>query len=381
MNDDTGSVIPLAEPWLPPSCAEAVRRQVETGFVGPGAAMQKFGARLAEICEVAAAAPMASGTVALSVAAQVLGLKPGDEVVVPAYGVISVINGFAAIGLRPRLAEIGRMTGCIDPKLLDQAITPRTKAVAYVDFCGNIGPDLDEVAAICRARSIPLIEDAAWALGRGTPGRRGGSFGAIATTSFSVPKLLTTGQGGAVLVHDVAQRDAAIAAIDHGDVSWRQTNLNNGIGSNLRLSDVAAALGLAQLEQLTERIERKRRAFSVLAEALGERLFRPPDGEPPMQNIIFVERPDEVVAQLRSQGVLAVRQYRPMYHHPPHKELRDREFPASEFWFSHAVYLPFGIALTEAEARRIGNEVQKLNCRFADVAWDGCTPNQRPTVG
>ncbi|MGH6678846.1 MAG: DegT/DnrJ/EryC1/StrS family aminotransferase, partial [Bradyrhizobium sp.] len=359
MTDATENVIPLAEPWLPPSCAEAVRLQVESGFVGPGAAGQKFGARLAEICEVAAAVPMASGTVALSVAAQVLGLKPGDEVLVPAYGVISVINGFAAIGLRPRLAEIDRMTGCIDPKLLDQAITPRTKAVAYVDFCGNIGPDLDEVAAICRTRGVPLIEDAAWALGRGTPGRRGGSFGAIATTSFSVPKILTTGQGGAVLMHGPAERDAAIAAIDHGDVNWRRTNLNTGVGSNLRLSDVAAALGLAQLEQLAERIERKRRAFSVLAEALGERLFRPADGEAPMQNIIFVERPDEVVSQLRGQGVLAARPYRPMYHHPPHAELRDREFPASEFWFRHAVYLPFGIALSEEAAGRLANAVQR----------------------
>lgn len=364
MTDTAAAVIPLAEPWLPPACAEAVRRQVESSFVGPGATAQSFATRLAETCEVAAAVPVASGTVALSVAAQVLGLKPGDEVVVPAYGVISVINGFAAIGLIPRLAEIDPATGCLDPALLEQAITPRTRAVAYVDFCGSIGPDLDLVAAICCDRGIPLIEDAAWALGRGRPGRRGGSFGAIGTTSFSVPKILTTGQGGAVLAHDAAQRDAAICAIDHGDVDWRRTNLNRGIGSNLRLSDLAAALGLAQLDQLAERLARKRRVFAVLAERLGERLFGAADGETPMQHIIFVDRPDEVVARLRADGVLAARQYRPMYHHPPYAKLLDRSFPAAEFWFRHAVYLPFGVGLDEPAAARIGAAVERLNCRF-----------------
>jgi perosamine synthetase len=368
LNEQQHTIIPLAEPWLPPACAEAVRRQVETTFVGPGAAAQSFAMRLAEACGVVGAVPVSSGTVALSIAAQVLGLKPGDEVVVPAYGVISVINAFAVIGLKPRLAEIDVSTGCIDPKRLNEAITPNTKAVVYVDFCGSIGPDLGEVAAICAERGVPLIEDAAWALGRGRPGRRGGSFGAIGTVSFSVPKILTTGQGGAVLAHDEAQRDAAIAAADQGDVNWRRTNLNNAIGSNLRLSDLAAALGNAELDQLEERWERKRRAYSILSKHLGERLFRAADGDAAMQHIIFVERPDDVVAQLKSQGILAARQYRPQYHHPPYQALRDRDFAASEFWFAHSVYLPFGVGLTEEGAERIGLAVQRLNCRFVSPA-------------
>ncbi|MBV8768571.1 MAG: aminotransferase class I/II-fold pyridoxal phosphate-dependent enzyme [Hyphomicrobiales bacterium] len=364
MNQHQHSIIPLAEPWLPPSCAEAVSRQIETSFVGPGPTAQSFASRLAQVCDVAAAVPVSSGTVALSIAAQALGLRPGDEVIVPAYGVISVINAFGVIGLRPRLAEIDAATGCIDPKRLGEAITKDTRAVVYVDFCGSIGDDLDEVAAICADRGVPLIEDAAWALGRGRPGRRGGSFGQIGTISFSVPKILTTGQGGAVLAHDEAQRDAAVAAADQGDVDWRRTNLNKSIGSNLRLSDLAAALGNAELDQIEERWARKRSAYSILAKHLGERLFRAADGDVPMQHIIFVERPDDVVSQLKSQGILAARQYRPMYHHPPYEALRDRDFKASEFWFAHSVYLPFGVGLTEEGADRIGVAVQRLNCRF-----------------
>ena len=171
-----------------------------------------------------------------------------------------------------------------------------------------------------------------------------------------------------MLTHDEAQRDAAIAAADQGDVNWRHTNLNNAIGSNLRLSDLAAALGNAELDQFDERWERKRRAYSILSEHLGERLFRAADGDAAMQHIIFVERPDDVVAQLKSQGILAARQYRPMYHHPPYQGLRDRDFAASEFWFGHSVYLPFGVGLTEQGADRIGLAVQRLNCRFVSPA-------------
>jgi perosamine synthetase len=366
---DGGDFIPLAEPWLPRECAEAVRRQVESTFVGPGPAAGDFAKRIADLCGVHAAVPVASGTLALSVAARVLGLQPGDEVIVPAYGVISVINAFASIGMTPRLAEIDRSTGCIDPELLSEAMTSRTKATVYVDFCGSIGGDLTQVAERCAAQNVPLIEDAAWAFGRTSTGRLGGSSGAIGTTSFSVPKIVTTGQGGAVLVHSEEHRRAALAAVDQGDWEWRRTTLNRGIGSNLRLSDLAASLGIAATDHMAERLARKGKIFDLLSSALGERLFRAADGEPATQHIIFVERPDDMVRRLASQNIAAARPYRPIYHHPPFVSLRDRDFPASEFWFSHAVYLPSGLALREEDADRIVRAVERSNGRFVD--WRG----------
>jgi perosamine synthetase len=204
-------------------------------------------------------------------------------------------------------------------------------------------------------------------LGRGQPGRRGGSFGAIGTTSFSVAKVVTTGQGGAVLAHLPQDRDEAIRVIDQGDTEWRRTNLNRGIGSNLRLSDLSAALGMVQLGRLEERLERKRRAYEVFADRLDARLFRASDGEPPMQNIVFTTDPDALVVRLRKAGILATRQYRPMYHHPPYAYLRDREFRASEFWYAHSVYLPFGVALSEEEAERIAKAVISTDIKLIDA--------------
>jgi perosamine synthetase len=360
-------VLPPAEPWIPEDCAEAARQQVLSSFIGPGAASQKFADGLAAKAGVMGAVPMASGTVALSVAAQLLGLKPGDEVIVPAYAVISVINGFAAIGLKPRLADIHRSTGCLDPDLLEEAITPATRAVCFVDFCASIGPELDQVAAICAGRGIPLIEDAAWALGRVVDGKRGGATGTVGALSFSVPKIITTGQGGALLVNSAEHQEAAIAAVDQGDANWRKTNLNHGIGSNLRLSDLAAAVGQAQLDRLDERLARKGAAYAVLKDILGERLFEASDGGWAFQYIVFAEDPAEFIAPLRAQGILAAQHYRPLWEHPPFKDLRDRPLEGAAFWGRHAVYLPSGVAMTENDAERVARAVAGSNARL--VNW------------
>jgi dTDP-4-amino-4,6-dideoxygalactose transaminase len=155
--------------------------------------------------------------------------------------------------------------------------------------------------------------------------------------------------------------------VDQGDLDWRQTTINHGVGSNLRLSDLAASLGLAGTDHLDERLARKRAVFDLLSSALGEHLFQAADGGPSMQHIVFVAQPDDLLRHMATEKIAAARPYRPMYHHPPFASLRDRDFPASDFWFEHAVYLPAGIALSEADADRIAAAVNRSGCRF--VGW------------
>lgn len=355
--------VPLSEPWLPPECAEAVAAQVATTFVGPGAATQSFGAKLAQRSGTAFGVPVASGTVALSIAAVMLGLRPGDEVILPAYGVISVINALASIGLKPRLVDIDPVTGNIDPAALDAVIGEATKAVVFVDFCGSVGPELAVVEDICRRRGVFLIEDAAWSIGRGTAERPGGSYGDISVTSFSVPKIITTGQGGAVLVHSEAHRDAIICLSDHGDTNWRQTNITRGIGTNLRLSDLSSALGLAQLDRLDDRLARKRRSFEVLKGVLGERLFTASDGDMAMQHVVFMEQPAEAIPVLKAQNIASAQPYRVYSDHPPYADLAG-QYPGGAFWARHALYLPFGLAMDDEIAARVGQAVAALPGRF-----------------
>jgi perosamine synthetase len=350
-------VIPLVEPLFPASYADAVRDQVLSGFIGPGKKTQDFAAALARRVGVEKVVPTVSGTVALSVVAHALGLRPGDEILVPAYGVISTISSFAAIGLKPRLVDIDEETACMSRDRLERALSPATKAVCFVNFSGNTGPSLAAVAEVCRAAGVPLIEDAACALGHSHEGRSAGTFGDVGTYSFSVPKVVTTGQGGAFVARDPAVLDRAAAYIDHGDLDWRRTNLNREIGTNLRFTDVQAALGLCQLEDLDERLRRRRDAHSVLKERLRGKLYVVPGEEAPLHNIVFSTRPDELVGVLKERRISAVRQYRTLSQHPAYSDLAREAFPAADYWTDHAVYLPFGMTLTPEDAERVADAV------------------------
>lgn len=349
---------PLAmhEPWFEPACADAVAAQLRSGFVGPGPATREFASALAKYIGVAHAVPTVSGTVALSVAAHALGLKPGDEILIPAYGVVSVINGFAAAGFIPRLADIDRATGSLDPAQIEARLGPRTRAVCHVDFSGAIGAGLVRAEEICAAISMPLIEDAACALGHALDGRMAGSFGDVATLSFSVPKIVTTGQGGAVLSGDAGIAARASAYIDQGDLEWRQTNITRGIGSNLRFTDVLAALGRVQLANIIERQRRRAAVWNVMKERPAGYLFAPP-GLPPMHHIVFCRDANRLLAHLHEKRVMAVRPYRVYADHPPYRHLADVDFPNARWWAEHAVYLPCGLALEAEDAQYIADAV------------------------
>ena len=353
----TAPGIPLVSPWLDDGCADAVREQVASGFIGPGKTSERFAAELAERLGTASCTLTTSGTVALSVAAVACGLRPGDEILVPAYGVISTINAFASMGLRPRLVEIDRRTGCIDPEALRTRFSAATKAVCFVNFGGYTGENVEAVLEVAHGHGVPLIEDAATAIGHRHRGRSAGTFGDVGTLSFSPPKTITTGQGGAVLTASSEYRDAARRYVDHGDLEWRQTNLNREVGTNLRFNDVLAALGLAQLRTLDERLARKRRAYETMRELLGERMFSVPGHEAPLFNIVFSRRADDLVAELRARGIGATRQYRTIAQHPAFAHLADDSFPASDWWTNHTVYLPFGLSLSEDEALRVARAV------------------------
>ncbi len=350
--------IPFSEPWIGPDCAQVVGKQVASGFLGPGETTATFARRIAALCGRQHCIPTTSGTIALSVAAKALGLRSGDEIIVPAYGVISTINAFASFGYAPRLVDIDVATGCIDSSALAARLTPQTKAVCFVDFSGHTGAPLAEVAAFCTARGLPLIEDAACAFGQNYEGKPAGCFGAISCLSFSVPKICTTGQGGAVLTGDKALADRALAFIDHGDLEWRRTNLNRAIGTNLRFNDVLASLGLAQLDTLPARLRRKRLAYQALREELDGCLYSVPGSEAPLHNIVFTDDPAALVSKLRAQDIGAVVQYRFLAEHPPYAKLGDAEFPGARAWGRSAVYLPFGLAMSQDDARRVGKAVR-----------------------
>ena len=343
----------LCQPALNAQDAAAVSDQVRSGWIGPGPRTEEFQKAIADVAGKKYCAATTSGTVALSIAAHAAGLRTGDEILVPAYGVISTINAFASFGLRPRLVDIDKATGCMSPEALQLRLTKNTKAVCYVDFSGATGQSLLEIQAFCRKKKIILIEDAACAMGQTFQGKQAGAFGDIGIYSFSVPKIVTTGQGGAIVTDHEAFWNAALCFMDQGDREWRKTNLNHGIGNNLRFTDVLAALGLSQMKRLPQLLDQKRKIFKIFEKGLNEKIYHLEGGGAPLHHIIFSAAAERMVHVLSGRGIQAVRQYRTLSEHPAYKELADISFPHADYWTRYAVYLPFGLELTEGDAERI----------------------------
>ena len=347
----------FCEPWLPELYADAVRAQVSSGWIGPGERTKEFANVIGHYAANSYCVLTVSGTVALTVAAQSAGLKPGDEILVPAYGIIATVNAFAVAGLKPRLVDIDPNTGSMSPQALEKEISDKTKAVCFVNFSGYTGPSLIEVSNICRDYSLILIEDASCALGQVFDGQPAGTFGDLGVYSFSVPKIVTTGQGGAIVSRNKDFCEKALKYTDHGDLDWRETNRHINIGTNLRFTDMAASLGLAQFQELDCLIQRKKRVHQALLGVLGEKLFSIPGEGTPLHNILLSPDSSRLVELLRAQKIMAARQYSTISSNPAYRDLAEKGYPGADIMASNAVYLPFGLSLSEDDGNRIAEAV------------------------
>lgn len=211
----------------------------------------------------------ASGTAALSVALAACGIGAGDEVIIPPFTFVASFEAVLAAGAVPVFAEIDD-TLCLDPQRLEAALSPRTRAVVPVHMCGAMA-HIDRIKAFCDAKGLVLIEDACQALGGTFQGKALGTFGRMGCFSFDPVKTITCGEGGAVVTDDTALYDIAHAYADHGhDHIGNDRGLEGHpiLGTNLRISELNAAVGLAQLRKLDWILERQRGHKAALVDAL-----------------------------------------------------------------------------------------------------------------
>ena len=340
--------------------AKVVFKEVQSGFVGPGITVNEFGNKLKNEIQRNFSQLTTSGTVALSVAVLAAGLKNGDEILVPSYGVISTIHAFSSIGLIPRLVDINISTGSITLKEILNSITPKTKAICYVNFAGNTGKDLVEIEKFCKESNLILIEDAACAMGNSFCGRMAGSFGNISTFSLSAPKIITTGQGGVLLTNEEHMMSRVNEIIDLGDMEWRKTNFNRGIGSNLRYTNIQAAFGMSQLSSLRKKLNHRKKVFEQLKGKLEQNIFSPDGNEAPLFNIILSDKRKEIQQFLKIKQVSSVIQYRAIYEHPPYHDLKIKKFYGAEYWSKNALFLPFGNGLSIKQSKFIASILEKF---------------------
>jgi dTDP-4-amino-4,6-dideoxygalactose transaminase len=239
--------------------------------------VREFERRFAARHQVPYALATTSCTAALHLAALTLGLGPGDEVVVPAFTWVTSAHCAEYVGAKAIFADIDLETYNLDPAALEAAITPRTRAVVVVHLFG-LAARMDEILAIARRRDLRIIEDAACAVGTTYDGQPVGALGDMGCFSFHPRKIITTGEGGMVTMREAALRDQVASLRNHGttgvnpqiaDKPYAMGNFDN-LGYNLRLSDIQAAVGLAQLEKLDALLVERRVRASRYHELLGD---------------------------------------------------------------------------------------------------------------
>ena len=269
---------------------------------------REFEERFAEYMGVKYAHAVSSGTAAIHCALAGAGIAPGDEVITTAWTFIAPVEAISALGAVPVPVELDE-TYHLDPVEVEKAITPATKAVVAIPMWAP--PKMAELAAICDRHSIMLIEDAAQALGATYRGRKLGTIGRVGSFSFDAGKTMHTGEGGIIVTDDKDVYDRAAEFSDHGHMHLpglpRGKDPRRAKGLNLRLSEVTAAIGLAQLRKIDDILSRTKENKKKIKDAirhLGNITLRPFADEDGSQGDTLIFRVRDREAALRFEAHL-----------------------------------------------------------------------------
>ncbi len=256
-------MIPISRPDIGPADEEAVLEVLRSGMLAMGKRTAAFEEAWASYCDVRHAIFMSNGTVALEAILHSLGIGPGDEVITVSFTFNATVSAILRVGATPVFVDVREHDFCIDPAGLEAAITPRTKAILPVHLYGLMA-DMDPLVEIARRHGLRVVEDAAQAHGATYHGKRAGRFGP-AMFSLYATKNLTTGEGGFATTDDDEVADRLRLFRNHG---MRARYQHEALGTNFKPTDLAAALGLAQLGRLDERTEQRSRNAAYLTEHL-----------------------------------------------------------------------------------------------------------------
>ncbi|MGE5595152.1 MAG: DegT/DnrJ/EryC1/StrS family aminotransferase [Hyphomicrobiales bacterium] len=354
--------IPVARPLISEAEKRAVLEVLDSGQLAQGARTEAFEQAFAQYIGVKHAVAVNSGTAALIVALQAHGIGPGDEVITTPFSFIATATSIIACGATPVFADIDPFDLNLDPNRIEDAITDRTKAIMPVHLYGNPAR-IAEIQEICEDNELALIEDAAQAHGAEHQGRRVGSFG-TGCFSFYPTKNMTTGEGGIITTNDDAIAKQARIIRHHGQ---ERRYYHEHFGLNWRMTDLAAAIGLVQMEY----IEDWNRARIANAAALSSRITavetpRVREGDRCVfhQYTVRVERDrDGLQQRLQEAGVGSAIHYPvPIHQQPIMQQLGfgDAHVPVTEAAAASVLSLPVHPSLSPADIDYIAEQVNRL---------------------
>lgn len=366
--------IPVNEPLLKGNEKNYLIECIDSGWLSSeGPFVQRFEEAFAARVGKKYGVAVTNGTAAIDVAIEVLGIGPGDEVIVPAFTIISCLHQIVRNGAKPVLVDSDPSTWNMDVSQVEGKITPQTKAILVPHIYG-LPVDLDPIKKLCKIHGMKLIEDAAEMIGHSYKGRPCGSYGDISTVSFYSNKHITTGEGGMILTDDEGFANQC-RELRNLCFTPSKRFVHERLGWNLRMTNMQAAVGVAQLEQLDRFLIKKRwigeRYNHLLADLPGLQL--PLKSTPYATNIYWVYGiilddsipfgAEEAIKRLNDLGVGSRPFFCPMNLQPVFQNIgffQNESYPIAERMYQRGFYLPSGLALTEDQIVHVSETLKKI---------------------
>ena len=255
-----GKIIAWARPHFWGNEQRYVAEALQSSWISGGEYVDRFETNFAQFCHVPYAITASNGTTALHMAYLALNIGPGDEVIVPGFGFMAAANVALHVGAKPVFTEVSQDSWCMTADAVEKCITSKTRAIVPIHTYGNVC-DMDPLMELAERNGLAVLEDAAEAIGSKYKGRMAGTIAPIGIYSFQATKTITTGEGGAVVTGNVELRDRMRLFRSHGMSSRRYWH--EVAGHNFRLTNMQAALGCAQLEQINRIIYERDRVYQT----------------------------------------------------------------------------------------------------------------------
>lgn len=340
--------IPCYEPSVGREELELVADVINRNWLSESKYTRQFESELAEICQRKYAVAFSNATAALICGMRAMGLKAGDEVIVPSLSHSADPNSISVIGAKPVFAEVDEKTLCLTVKTIEAALTPNTKAVLFVSAYGNVS-DLDEIAAYAKKHNLIFINDCAPALFGSFRGRPIVSYGDFAVLSFFADKTITTGEGG-MLLSDNRELINEANIYKHDGRKERGVDLIERSGYNFRITELQSAVGVAQLKKAKHFVERKKEILNIYRQQLSEVkevsvfAFNSEADIVPHRVVILVSEARPLMEHLSAVGVGVRTLFMPMHSQPAYHV--DAAFPITEKLYLTGVCLPSAPSLS-----------------------------------
>lgn len=368
--------IPVNEPVISKESKKYVNNALNTGWVSSsGPYVSKFEEKFAEYLGVKFGVAVSSGTGALHVALLALGIGEGDEVIVPAFTMASVWMAVLYTGATPVFVDCEKDNFNIDPSLVEAKISKNTKAIIPVHIYGH-AVDMDPVMKLARKHKLKVIEDAAEAHGAEYKSKKCGSFGDISCFSFYANKIITMGEGGIVLTNNraIAEKAKKLRDLFHSD---KKRFIHDGLGYNYRLTNLQAAMGCGELENIDKYLEKKNEISRLYNKLLNEVPgIRLPKTQEYAVNVFwmyailidsskFGVNRDSLRKKLGELGVGTRDFFYPPSKQPILKRYVNvnslKKYPNSELISKQGMYLPSGLAITKSQIRKVVSSIKKIH--------------------